>query len=49
MYSYFIADKIGKKADSIRERRDANKTKALEQMEKLKDQLQLHQFLQVRK
>jgi len=39
-------DKIGKKTDSIRERRDANKRKALEQMEKLRDQLQLHQFLQ---
>lgn len=40
------ADKIGKKADSIRERRDNNKQKALEQLEKLKEQLQLHQFLQ---
>ncbi|ODM93367.1 Spectrin beta chain, partial [Orchesella cincta] len=40
------ADKIGKKSDSIRERRDANKKKAMDQMEKLKDQLQLHQFLQ---
>jgi len=41
------ADKIGKKGDSIKERRDNNKKKALEQMEKLRDQLQLHQFLQV--
>ena len=40
-------DKIGKKGDSIRERRDNNKKRALEQMEKLRDQLQLHQFLQV--
>jgi len=43
----FVADKIGKKADSIRERRDINRKKALDQMEKLKDQLQLHQYLQV--
>jgi spectrin beta len=40
------SDKIGKKAESIRDRRDVNKRKALEQMEKLKEQLQLQQFLQ---
>ncbi|XP_049795155.1 spectrin beta chain isoform X2 [Schistocerca nitens] len=43
---HFAADKVSKKADSINERRHANRNKALEQMEKLKDQLQLHQFLQ---
>lgn len=39
-------DKIRKKTDSIRERQEANKKKALEQMEKLREKLQLHQFLQ---
>lgn len=42
------ADKVHKKAENINERRNANRDRALLQMEKLKDQLQLHQFLQVR-
>lgn len=44
----FSADKVKKKAENITERRDVNRDRALELMEKLKDQLQLHQFLQVR-
>lgn len=44
----FIADKVKKKADNLNERRNINREKALELMERLKDQLQLHQFLQVR-
>ncbi|XP_050677383.1 spectrin beta chain isoform X1 [Leptidea sinapis] len=43
---HFDADKIQRKAESIRARRDSNREKALQQLEKLQDQLQLHQFLQ---
>ena len=43
---HFASDKIGKKAESIGERRNANREKALALMERLKDMLQLHQFLQ---
>nr|XP_049700512.1 spectrin beta chain isoform X10 [Helicoverpa armigera] len=43
---HFDADKIQRKADNIDARRNANREKALQQMEKLQDQLQLHQFLQ---
>jgi len=43
---HFAADKIGRKADDISERRNANHELALAQLEKLKDQLLLHQFLQ---
>ncbi|XP_023703245.1 spectrin beta chain isoform X6 [Cryptotermes secundus] len=43
---HFAADKVHKKAENINERRNANRDRALLQMEKLKDQLQLHQFLQ---
>lgn len=43
----FAADKVKKKAENITERRDVNRDRAFELMEKLKDQLQLHQFLQV--
>lgn len=43
---HYAADKVKKKADNINERRNANKEKAHQQMETLKDQLQLHQFLQ---
>uniref|UniRef100_A0A4D5R949 Spectrin beta chain n=1 Tax=Scolopendra viridis TaxID=118503 RepID=A0A4D5R949_SCOVI len=43
---HFAADKIQKKAESINERRNANYDKANQQMEKLRDLLQLHQFLQ---
>lgn len=44
---HFDADRILKKADSISERRAANRARALAMMERLRDQLQLHQFLQV--
>ncbi|KPI92466.1 Spectrin beta chain [Papilio xuthus] len=43
---HFDADKIQRKAENIDSRRSANREKALQQMEKLQDQLQLHQFLQ---
>ncbi|PSN56235.1 Spectrin beta chain [Blattella germanica] len=43
---HFAADKVHKKAENINDRRNANRDRALQQMEKLKDQLQLHQFLQ---
>ncbi|CAH1390274.1 unnamed protein product [Nezara viridula] len=43
---HFAGDKVLKKAKSIEERRNSNRQKAQENMEKLKDQLQLHQFLQ---
>ncbi|CAB3255875.1 unnamed protein product [Arctia plantaginis] len=43
---HFDADKIARKAENIDSRRNANREKALQQMEKLQDQLQLHQFLQ---
>lgn len=42
---HFAGDKIAKRSDSINERRNANRDKAHEMMEKLKDQLELHQFL----
>lgn len=41
------ADKVHKKAENINDRRNSNRDRALQLMEKLKDQLQLHQFLQV--
>ncbi|KAK7507079.1 hypothetical protein BaRGS_00001930 [Batillaria attramentaria] len=44
--NHFAADKIQKKAENINERRDANRQRADEQLEKLKDQLTLQQFLQ---
>ena len=43
---HFASDKISKKADDISERRNVNHELALAQLEKLKDQLLLHQFLQ---
>ncbi|XP_077522409.1 spectrin beta chain isoform X2 [Amblyomma americanum] len=43
---HMASDKIRKKADSILERRDANRKLASEQMARLADQLALHQFLQ---
>lgn len=42
---HFAGDKIAKRSDSINERRNANREKAHAMMEKLKDQLELHQFL----
>lgn len=43
---HFDADKVQKKAENIDSRRNINREKALAQLEKLQDQLQLHQFLQ---
>ncbi|XP_027207979.2 spectrin beta chain isoform X6 [Penaeus vannamei] len=43
---HFAADKIQKKAENIEERRQQNRDRAMEQMERLRDQLQVHQFLQ---
>uniref|UniRef100_A0A336LM29 Spectrin beta chain n=1 Tax=Culicoides sonorensis TaxID=179676 RepID=A0A336LM29_CULSO len=43
---HFDADKIHKRADSIVQRRDANKARAIEMHEKLKNQVKLHEFLQ---
>uniref|UniRef100_T1HWC3 Spectrin beta chain n=1 Tax=Rhodnius prolixus TaxID=13249 RepID=T1HWC3_RHOPR len=43
---HFASDKVVKKAHNIDERRKNNREKAQQQMEKLKDQLELHQFLQ---
>lgn len=43
---HFDAEKIQRKAENIEGRRNANREKALQQMEKFQDQLQLHQFLQ---
>ncbi|XP_077282982.1 spectrin beta chain isoform X2 [Arctopsyche grandis] len=44
--AHFDADKVQKKAENIEARRNVNREKALQQLEKLQDQLQLHQFLQ---
>lgn len=43
---HFDADKIGKKAENIGNRRDDNRQRALDQHEKLKNQVKLHEFLQ---
>eukprot|EP00106_Octopus_bimaculoides_P014006 XP_014781448.1 PREDICTED: spectrin beta chain-like [Octopus bimaculoides] len=40
------ADKISKKAENINERRNANRQRAYEQLERLKDQRMLQQFFQ---
>lgn len=42
---HYAADKIHKKARNIQERREANREKALDALEKLKDALALQQFL----
>lgn len=42
----FAADKIHKKAENIAERRNANYERAVRQMDRLKDQIQLQHFLQ---
>lgn len=42
---HFAGDKIAKRSDSINERRNANREKAQAIMDKLKDQLELNQFL----
>ncbi|XP_043206093.1 spectrin beta chain-like isoform X2 [Amphibalanus amphitrite] len=43
---HYAADKIQKKAENISERRENNRERAMLEMERLRDQLQLHQFLQ---
>ena len=43
---HFAADKIKKKAESINERRNSNREKAQQLMNKLRDQQQLQMFLQ---
>ncbi|XP_052768377.1 spectrin beta chain-like isoform X4 [Mya arenaria] len=43
---HYAADKIHKKAENINERRNANRQRADEQLDRLKDQLLLQQFLQ---
>ncbi|XP_048516280.1 spectrin beta chain isoform X2 [Athalia rosae] len=45
---HFAADKVKKKADAINERRNANRERANQVMDRLKDQLQLQMFLQDR-
>jgi len=43
---HFDADKIGKRAENITGRREDNRQRALDQHEKLKNQVKLHEFLQ---
>jgi spectrin beta len=43
---HFDADRIHKRAENIAQRRDANRERALEMHEKLKNQVKLHEFLQ---
>lgn len=43
---HYDADKIHKRAENIGERRDSNRDRALDQHEKLKNQVKLHEFLQ---
>merc|ERR1711884_377558 len=43
---HFASEKISKKAEDISDRRNTNHEMALSQLEKLRDQLLLHQFLQ---
>ncbi|XP_055390536.1 spectrin beta chain isoform X2 [Condylostylus longicornis] len=43
---HFDADKIHKRAENIVNRRDDNRNRAIEQHEKLKNQVKLHEFLQ---
>merc|ERR1712241_612174 len=43
---HFAAEKIARKAEDISDRRNTNHEMALSQLEKLRDQLLLHQFLQ---
>ncbi|KAJ8308165.1 hypothetical protein KUTeg_013039 [Tegillarca granosa] len=44
--NHYAADKVHKKAENINERRDVNRTRAYDQLVKLKDQLVEQQFLQ---
>uniref|UniRef100_A0ABD2X9X6 Spectrin beta chain n=1 Tax=Trichogramma kaykai TaxID=54128 RepID=A0ABD2X9X6_9HYME len=43
---HFAADKVKRKAESINERRNTNRDKAQQMMDRLRDQLQLQMFLQ---
>lgn len=43
---HFDSDRINKRAENIEQRRDANRDRALEMHEKLKNQVKLHEFLQ---
>ena len=44
--NHYATEKIQKKAELISERRDQNRLRADEQLDRLKDQLTLQQFLQ---
>ncbi|ESP01600.1 hypothetical protein LOTGIDRAFT_139452 [Lottia gigantea] len=44
--NHFAAEKIQKKAENINERRDSNRQRSEEQLAKLKEQLQMQQFIQ---
>ena len=43
---HFDSDRINKRAENIAQRRDANRNRAIELHEKLKNQVKLHEFLQ---
>jgi len=43
---HFASEKIQKKAENMEERRQQNRDRAMQQMSRLHDQLQVHQFLQ---
>lgn len=43
---HYDADKIHKRADTINERREGNRDRAVDQHEKLKNQVKLHEFMQ---
>jgi hypothetical protein len=46
--NHYASDKIQRKADSLAERRDANRVRALEKLNRLKDFLHLQKFFQVK-
>jgi len=43
---HFASEKVQKKADNIEERRAANRERAMQLMDRLRDQLQMHTFMQ---
>lgn len=43
---HYDADKINKRSQNVAERRDSNRDRAVDQHEKLKNQVKLHEFLQ---
>ena len=43
---HYAADKIGKKAEELNDRRNKNRAEALAQLERIRDQHMLHSFLQ---